>query len=339
MIKKLFIIFFIIISLIPLCMLYQNKIEITNMQEFYEIPANAREICSHNNCIYYIIDENNFINILKFDILNQDTETIYKYNTEDNINIIELYAIDNYVIWVENPVDYKWKIIKYNLTNKEKKFIRTFEQSNKSFIPTCLSTDNNFLAWYESTYNDKNKLEEILIIYDTKTNEIMKKNIYLFGNPYLRPYIRNNYISYIVKENASYYINVCNLITGENKKIDCISSVAKIMSNGDYIVWLDDFDSRNIYIYDNQNRTYRKIDGSLNPFTFELINNTLYISYSKDSNGYANIYSLDLKTNKRKNVTKNNNENINFYLAKPNTDNRLLFEKIENVGIKIFLED
>ena len=202
----------------------------------------------------------------------------------------------------------------YNIYGEKEQ--RTYGQSNESFIPACLSVNNNFLSWYES-YNNKNELDEILVIYNIRTNEIIKKNAYLFGNPYLRAYIRNDYISYITKEEDSYYINICNLITGDIEKIDCISKVAKIMSNGKFIVWMDDYEYRNIYIYDSQNKSYNKIEGSLNLFTFMLIDNKVYISYSKDDDGFANIYSLDLLTNIRKNLTENTNEKIYYYVNIP----------------------
>lgn len=334
--KKIFL--YVLLIIVVIFIVYQNKSEIPNTQEFHEIPYNAREICSYNNYIYYIIDEKNFTNIIRFDIVKKNTEIIYNYNIVENIDIIELCAINNYLIWIENPINYEWKIIKYNLANKEKSVMRTFEQSNKSFIPTCLSVNNNFLSLYESTYNNKNELEELLIIINIETNEIITKDVYLFGNPYLRPYINNNHISYIIKENDSYYINVCNLINGKIKKVKCISSIAKIISNGDYIVWLDNYDTRNIYIYDIQNKTYNKIDGSINLFTFVLVNNTLYIAYTEDNNGYANIYSIDLINSIRKNITKNNDENVNYYLTRPSIDNKLLYKKIEDGKIKVILQ-
>ena len=48
-----------------------------------------------------------------------------------------------------------------------------------------------------------------------------------------------------------------------------------------------------------------------------LIDNKVYISYSKDDDGFANIYSLDLLTNIRKNLTENTNEKIYYYVNIP----------------------
>jgi hypothetical protein len=58
-------------------------------------------------------------------------------------------------------------------------------------------------------------------IYNIGKKEIKQKDVELFKNPYLRTYIRNNFISYIIEENNLYYIEIYNLITEEIKRISC----------------------------------------------------------------------------------------------------------------------
>ena len=329
---------YIIFLNIILLAIWNNTYKIS-YQEKIIIPNNAREVCSNNDYIYYIVDENDCIDIVKLDTSKKNREVIYKHKAESNVNILELQAIDDYLIWVENPTDYNWKIVKYNLIKNEKSIVRTFEQSNNSFVPACLNANDAFLSWYESSYNNENVLDETLVIYNIKTNEIIKKNSYLYGNPYLRAYIRDDYVSYITKEDNSYYINIYNLITKDVEKINCISKVAKVISNGEFTVWMDDYDYRNIHVYDSKDKSYNKIEGSLNLFTFMLIHNNLYISYLEDDDGFANIYSFDLITNTKTNITKNNNKNTSYYLSKLNADNRLLYEKVDNEKRVIILED
>ena len=65
----------------------------------------------------------------------------------------------------------------------------------------------------------------------------------------------------------------------------------------------------------------------------------IHIRAPRRNNGYANLYSLDLVTHTKKNITKNSNENINYYLSKVNADNKLLYEKNEDDKIIVILED
>lgn len=310
---------------------------VTFSQNKSVVVDEAREICSYENFVFYIKGKNKFAELVRYDTTTNAEEKIYKYDyLDDKTDAIELYAVKNNVIWVEESDDLSWKIIQYNLRDNKKNVIRTSEQS-QSAVPACLAANDNYIAWYESNYSDKNKTYDVLNIYDIQNGSIEQKETNMFGNPYLRPYIRNDWISYIIKKDKSYCIEIYNLVTNEKKYINCFSNVSKLMSNGRYTVWLDDYENRNIYIYDHEKNQSTKIDGSLNVFTFMLIDK-LYISYTADDDGYSNIYSMELSTGKMKNVTKNKNENTAYYICKLNVDNRLLYEKDTKDTIEIVLE-
>lgn len=202
-----------------------------------------------------------------------------------------------------------------------------------------MNANDDFIVWYESLYNEtKEDVDEKLVIFNIKVKSIIEINVDLMGNPYLRPYIREKYVSYITKQNAVYYINIYNLYTENIERIPCISKVAKLMSNGDFTVWLDDYDYRNIYIYNHNTKSYLKINGTLNLYTFILINNMIYISYTKDESGFANIYSYNLEDSVTVNITKNNEKSSYFYIIKPSNDSELSYQKVgENYsGIVLF---
>jgi len=336
--KRIFLIIIFCALMIAYFVLRENS---RNYNEFelYDLPTEAIEICSNNKYVFYIINKIDTINILKCDIVSKNKEILYTYDSvTDDFTINELSATNDDLFWVENSKDFKCKIIKYDLENKTSEALYSYEQSGGSIIPICLGVGNNFIAWYEAMYSEDEGLNEYLIIYNVISKKSIIKNVFLFGNPFLRPYIRNNYISYIVKEKDNYFIEIYNILDNKEKKIECTTKVAKLMSNDKYAVWLDDYEMRNIYIYDIRNEKYRKIDGSEDIFTIMLIDEELYISYTKDKDGFTNIYSVNLENNVIENITNNKDMNNSYYLCKLNINNKLLYEKNNNGKIIVFLE-
>lgn len=111
---------------------------------------------------------------------------------------------DNFIFWVENNNDYKWKIVKYDLSNKNIDIICKYEQFN-SIIPVFLTANNSVVTWYESVYCDNKNLNERLNIYDNK-------NIYIYNNiddKYIEFEKLTNFFTFMLIDNILYisYLN------------------------------------------------------------------------------------------------------------------------------------
>ena len=332
MTKKIFI--FLVIAIVAFAILaYNNN---TTAYKSFNISPDYRDICYYKNQVYYIYD--NSIN--SYNVDTKKNKKLYTYNDiKENFYINELCVNNEFLLWVEINSDNESNLIKYNKNNDSIMVIRESTQS-KSIIPICLTISNsNVATWYESEYNEKTEeLNERIIIYDLEKDTIIEKKAYLHGNPYLRPYIENNNIAYPFKENNKNFIDIYNIKIKTSKKIECVSEIAKMISNGEYTIWLDNYNDRNIYIYDNTNDSYEMIEGSLNIFTFTLINDILYISYTRDQHGYPNIESINLKTREQKSVTNNDNINNIYYISKPNVENKFMYQLVKEESLKLFIK-
>ncbi|MGF7057593.1 hypothetical protein [Brassicibacter mesophilus] len=306
---------------------YDNLRKLNIDTDIIEIPmVDNMIIADHticNNTVYYVVTDNvksdfhTKFKIYKFDIKTAESYDIFQMNDIKKPSYIsEIHANANFLFWEVVDSNYNWKIYKLDLNDLSADIIRCSDDLNNSLIEPIMTISDNYLAWYESIGTSGDNYEERIVLYDINKNilEILDNEVDLDGNPYKRPYLMNNKLTYIDRDEDEYIIKIYDLNSQETDILLPGTKLACVLSNGNITVWMDDYYNSNVYVYDHTLKKLNLIEKEQSILSVDIINNDLLITYIKD-NSYSNIYYLDLSSNIKINLT-NSKTNVVYCLPR-----------------------
>lgn len=307
--------------------------------KLYDIPLGLNQIIwdhtIHDNIIYYVVTEKSMsdyyteISIYRYDLINGRNNVIYTFNDKENPSYItELKANDNFLFWTKVDSNFNWEIYKMDLKSNNVNIIRTSSELKKSLIEPILSVSNNFITWYESDKINENLIEERIMIYDIQKDEVqvLDKDVNLDGNPYKRPYIFDDKLTYLSKDGDKYIIKIYDLIKKVKQKLIIPRKVTRVMSNGNITIWNDAYYKSNVFLFDHKTAKIKRLEKGKDILQMGLINNNVIILYSNDEDNFSNIYYYDFNKKMKINLTNNNSENVSYTLLRISLKNECLFE-------------
>lgn len=299
----------------------------------------------YGNKIYYIAENvinmsnySNNIEIYEYDILSKNAKLIYTYVSEqEGLKVNELKTNGKYIFWNLNTSKNKSYLCKLNLEDNKVKIIRNLSDEG-SIIPACLSIADKYLSWYELIEKDNTSIAK-LFVYNIENDKIKEINndVYL-NSPYDRAHIRDNKITFLIKNKDYKKVCIYNLENNEKSFLSLPKerNIVNIFSNNIFTVWHENYGKTNIYLYDHKlNKLFliTSEDNEEEVFSMDFNGQHIFINNIEDNTN--NIICIDIKDNEKTNLTQHLNFNRNYLiLTEVTVDGRFIARNIQEQDIE-----
>ncbi len=280
--------------------------------------------------------------------INENSATeICEYDIDESIFINDMNCAGNKIFWLESGSTHG-NIIKCLDTETFEIKSLTDDNDGEYFIRIYSDGDCLYCSDYNSEINQWNILK-----YNGKEFVDFKENIYV-QNQYNPFFIGNDNIQYLTTDNNNVILNIENLKSNAKTSVNLNAEAKKlgintISCNSSYIAWRDiksvtDYSSVSTILYDTASDNIYNIrvtDSKLriSSLTSGIINNKIFVHFSRDFNGYSNIYLYDIESKKTTNLTQNTDNEVSYSFPKI-IGNKLTFtsQKEDNATNAYILE-
>jgi hypothetical protein len=283
------------------------EMEILDTSNDNEINYTVTSSCISDGKIYYVVSGNVKMSndCVEYSIFSKDINSgkvNLVFSNEDNQlrEVSVMKFLQNNLFWIEE-YNTEWKLIKFNLESKEMTEIDS-STTSVNVLPPNIEVGDDLVYWYEIETNNPIELSS----YNLKNNKITKyDDTYHLETAFDVVGYQDGYLSYLIQEDDGIKIKVENLNTNSNKILDTENNeIVKVVSNENYIVWLDDWYESNLYVYTYNTDEITTLDcGENNIRSIAIYKNIIVIDFSAitfelDGNMYNStsaVFQWDIK--------------------------------------------
>lgn len=328
----------------------ENEPEIKQIN--LEIPEGAElsAFCVDKGKIYYAIDFMEYLTpkeegekkpkfeekyntcVMSYDIDKNKTTEVYRYSTDRCVDVIDIKASKNRLLWEELGGEYGWQI-KYKVLDRtaEPETIVKKSLKEEGFRIISLALDDNAVYWNDVSKTDKKRVSNYSYDFNTKKITVESPKINL-SSPYEPINIVNGFFCLTEKKDDVSIIHVYNKKNSKSTEISVKGEAVLPVTNGKICAWrranngnvIDNI----VYIYDLEKNIVDKI--SL-PKVFSYAPCGDYLLVNQRSSDKSDICLYDVKSKKFYKIMSSGT----YLYTLSNSDGEVYFEEVVDGVSKI----